>query len=167
MKSILLVCMFIVATSFSPAHGAGISSWDSSSSSSSGVLSFEMLGRGGLYSINYDWPVNSNVQAGAGFSTYSVGQGSTKGALLILPLYANYYFSTFSKGRLFVSAGANLSIGSSNTQGTGLVTGSGLAASAGIGYEFERNNFVFRAAPYIFVGQTNGAWFGLTLGYRL
>jgi hypothetical protein len=131
------------------------------------AMSLELLGRGFLYSFDYDYMVNNDLAVGAGVSHYSISSGDSNASALIIPIYANYYF-TSGKGRFFATGGANLMFASGNIGDDSKVGGSGVAGVIGGGYEYRADNgFLFRAAPYVFVGKASGAWLGLSLGYTI
>lgn len=130
-------------------------------------ISAEILGRGFLYSFNYDYMLTNDVALGAGLSRYSVSSGDSSASAWVIPLYANYYFNE-GKHRFFGTGGANLLLASGTIGDDSKVSGSGLAGVVGGGYEFKADNgFLFRAAPYLFVGKASGAWLGLSLGYSI
>lgn len=142
------------------------------------TLSVELLGRGVLYSLNYDRLISPNIALGAGVSQYSFGytnNGSSKASLLVIPLYANMYFNESFRHRVYGTAGADLAFASasgntssSSSSGSGTsyaVSASGLFPTVGFGYEFRPQSFLFRLAGYGIMG--NGAilpWLGLSLG---
>lgn len=131
------------------------------------AMSLELLGRGFLYSFNYDYMVNNDLAVGAGVSHYSVSSGDSNASAWIVPVYANYYL-TSGKGRFFATGGANLMFASGSIGDDSKVSGSGIAGVIGGGYEYRADNgFLFRAAPYVFVGKASGAWLGLSLGYTI
>lgn len=129
------------------------------------AVSLEILGRGGLYSLNYDRMLTDDFALGAGFSSYSVSSGNSNAKALIFPIYGNYYF-TGGPHRWFATAGANVISASGNLDGDAQISGSGVAGTLGGGYEYRGDSgFLFRAAPYVFVGNASGLWLGLSLGY--
>ncbi len=132
------------------------------------AMSLELLGRGLLYSFNYDYLLKDNLAVGAGISNYSFSSGASSASAWIIPVYANYYL-TGGKHRWFGSAGANLIF--ANSKGfsdDSRVSGSGVAGVIGGGYEFRAaSGFLFRAAPYVFVGKSSGAWLGVSFGYTI
>jgi len=131
------------------------------------AMSLELLGRGFLYSFNYDYMLTGDLAVGAGLSHYSVSSGDSNASALIVPVYANYYL-TSGKGRFFATGGANLMFASGSFGEDSKVSGSGIAGVIGGGYEYRADNgFLFRAAPYVFVGKASGAWLGLSLGYTI
>lgn len=130
-------------------------------------LSMEILGRGGLYSFNYDYLVNEDLALGAGIASYSLSSGSAKASAWILPVYANYYVNP-GKHRFFATGGMNLITASGSVGEDAQFKGSGIAGVLGGGYEFRgEDGFLFRAAPYFFVGKASGAWIGFTVGYSI
>jgi hypothetical protein len=131
------------------------------------AISVELLGRGGLYSLNYDYLLRDDLAVGAGVSTYSISSGGSSASAWVIPVYANYYL-TGQHHRLFVTGGANMIMASGNLNGDNQISGSGLAGVFGGGYEYRGDSgFLFRAAPYLMVGKESGAWFGVSLGYAI
>lgn len=130
-------------------------------------MSLELLGRGLLYSLNYDYLVTDSLALGAGVANYSFSSGSSSASAWIIPVYANYYL-TGGKHRWFATGGANVILASGSAGGDDRVTGSGVAGVLGGGYEYKSDGgFLFRAAPYVFVGKASGAWLGVSFGYSI
>jgi hypothetical protein len=130
------------------------------------AMSLELLGRGFLYSFNYDRMLTDNVAVGAGISHYSIGSGDVSAGAWIIPLYGNYYLGS-GNGRFFATGGANVILASAGA-GDDRVSGSGLAGVLGGGWEYRADNgFLFRASPYVFVGKASGAWLGISVGYAI
>lgn len=130
-------------------------------------MSLELLGRGLFYSFNYDYLLTDHLALGAGAANYSMSSGSSSASAWIIPVYANYYL-TGGKHRWFTTAGANLIFASSTVGNDSRVSGSGVAGVLGGGYEYRgENGFLFRAAPYVFVGKASGAWLGFSFGYAI
>ena len=140
------------------------------------ALSGEVLGRAGLYSVNYDRSLGESFAVGAGLSTWSWSDFDYRGTVTILPAYGNYYFSPGPK-RGFITAGIDLAILSADertssvynsNRSSSLIRGSGVAPVAGGGYEFRgENGFLFRATGYVTLIQSTlipwgGASFGVT-----
>ncbi len=135
------------------------------------AISAELLGRGLLYSINYDRSINENIAVGAGFSYWSLSSYTSKASVLVVPLYGNYYFSPDSN-RGFITAG--MDIVSVSVEDHGFYSSdnyfaghaSGVAAVVGGGYEYRgKGGFLFRGAPYLLAGSGGAAvWLGLTFG---
>lgn len=129
------------------------------------AVSVELLGRGLLYSINYDYLINDDIALGAGFSHQSYSAGNSDATVMIVPVYANYYF-TPGNHRWFATAGANVVHASGRVDSEEKVSGSGIGGVLGGGYEYRGDSgFLFRAAPYLMVGKTAGVWAGVSLGY--
>lgn len=130
-------------------------------------LSLELLGRGGLYSFNYDYMLNDDLAVGGGIASYSISAGTAKASTWILPVYANYYVNQ-GKHRFFGTGGANLILVSGQIDDSNQVKGSGLAGVLGAGYEYKSDDgFLFRAAPYLMIGKISGGWLGFSLGYSI
>lgn len=130
-------------------------------------VSLELLGRGLLYSFNYDYLIHDDIAVGAGLSTYSFSSGTSNARLTFVPVYANYYF-TPGEHRWFASGGVNLIHASGSIDKDEKISGSGAAGILGGGYEFRGDSgFLFRATPYVFVGKASGVWLGLSLGYSI
>jgi hypothetical protein len=131
------------------------------------ALSLELLGRGLLYSFDYDYLVTDDVAVGAGLSTYSFTSGDSDARVTFIPVYANYYF-TPGEHRWFATAGVDLIHASGNVGQDEKVSGSGAAGILGAGYEYRGDSgFLFRAAPYLLVGKASGAWLGVSLGFSI
>lgn len=130
-------------------------------------ISMELLGRAGLYSFNYDYLIQNSLALGAGLSTYTLSSGEATSGTWILPIYANYYVNE-GLHRFFATGGASIVMVSGKVNENNQVKGSGLGGSVGFGYEYKsRDGFLFRAAPYLLVGQTSGGWIGVSLGYSI
>jgi hypothetical protein len=158
------------AADHAPAENTVQSSADQDRSSKElrrSAMSLELLGRGLLYSFNYDYLINDSLALGAGASTYSIGSGTTSASAWIIPVYANYYL-TQGNNRWFTTAGANLIFASASVGDDSRVSGSGVAGVLGGGYEYRGDGgFLFRAAPYVFIGKASGVWLGLSFGYTI
>lgn len=131
------------------------------------ALSLELLGRGLLYSFNYDYLLTDDLALGVGASSYSFSSGASNARVTFVPVYANYYF-TPGEHRWFGSGGVNLIHATGSLDQGEKISGSGAAGILGGGYEFRgENGFLFRASPYIFVGKASGFWLGFSLGYSI
>jgi len=150
-------------------NGNGSSS--DSSDSHGNALSLEVLGRGGLYSINYDHMISNYMAVGIGFSHWSFSFIDTD-SITIIPIYANLYSSP-KPNRAFLTAGVDVVFISETDSdglgdGLGSFTESGAGAVLGGGYEYRgTSGFLFRAAPYLVVASggialTAGLSFGVT-----
>ena len=139
------------------------------------AITLEGLGRGLLWSINYDRAFASYFAVGAGFSTYSItffGQTSTTYAI---PLYFNYS-PNVGNHRFQLTAGTRLILAQVITTDifTGAVTSSawgiGVGPFGGLGYEFRADGgFIFRLLAYLHVTGSASLpvlpWLGLSLGW--
>lgn len=141
-------------------------------SSRNSAISLELLGRGGLYSLNFDQQISPNVALGVGASYLSadiefsvLDQDYLSISIFFVPLYANYYFST-GRHRTFATGGLDFVIVSGELSSGGSDSGVGAFGTAGAGYEFRgTGGFLFRAAPYLLFGAggvaiTGGLSFG-------
>jgi hypothetical protein len=140
----------------------------------SNALSAELLGRGGLYSFDYDRMISNSIAIGAGVSYWGVTDfvGDSI-SLAIIPVYANFYLNP-GPNRFYLTAGMDLVVASATDSDGfgdgfgGSATGTGVMAVAGAGYEYRSptSGFLFRVAPYLFVGAGGVAVFGgISLGY--
>ena len=127
------------------------------------AFSIEILGRGGLYSINYDRLVSEQLAVGGGLSYHSLS-GSLSGSIFLIPVYMNFYFTPGRK-HAFLTGGADISI-ASGTSGTNVFSGSGVLGIVGAGYEYRsEGGFLFRLAPYVaFSGTGSTVTLGLSVG---
>lgn len=121
----------------------------------------ELLGRGGVYSLGYDYGFHEKVSVGLGISVLSVNSVSA----ILVPVYANIYPLENTMHRLMLSVGVT-PVFASRDPGGSLVEGKGLGFPIGVGYEYRgENGFIFRASPYLYVGNISSVWFGLGGGY--
>jgi hypothetical protein len=133
------------------------------------AISFELGGRGLLYSVDFDRVLNENLAVGIGVGTVSTNN-STVGTGVI-PVYGNYYFSE-SAGSLFATLGANLITnagslsGLNSNVGNVQFTNSPIQLTFGLGYEYRSDpGFLVRVAAYgIYAGNVS-PWGGFTIGY--
>ncbi len=129
------------------------------------AVSLELLGRGILYSLNYDYLIQDNIAIGAGFSNITLSAGTSSASATFIPLYGNYYF-TGGNHRWFGTGGMTLIHTTGKIDSESKVSGTGLAAIFGAGYEYRGDSgFLFRINPYLFVGKARGVWLGTSLGY--
>src|SRR4051812_23718479 len=77
------------------------------------MLGVEALGRGLLYSVDYDRVMGEDMVAGFGIG--STGTKNSGPTVTLLPIYANWYFIR-DQGSPFLTAGASV-VTSSNVQG--------------------------------------------------
>jgi hypothetical protein len=123
------------------------------------ALSLELLGRGGLYSFNYDYSILKDLAIGAGAAFYSAAGASAS----VFPVYASQYFGG-ENHRFMVTGGPTLVLASASADSATL-NGKGIAGTIGAGYEFRGDSgFLFRATPYFNFGALSGVWLGLSGG---
>lgn len=123
------------------------------------ALALELLGRGGLYSFNYDYSVVEDLAIGLGAAFYSAGSSSAS----VFPLYASQYFGG-ANHRFMVTGGPTLVLAQANADSTTL-NGKGIAGTVGAGYEYRADGgFLFRATPYYNFGALSGLWLGVSGG---
>src|SRR4051812_29094365 len=83
------------------------------------AFNVEFLGRGMLYSVNYDRVVNDDLVAGVGFGSTSMrnADGSDPGISTgLIPVFANYYFAR-EGGSFYGTAGGDSLANSRAPQG--------------------------------------------------
>lgn len=129
------------------------------------ALNLEVLGRGILYSVNFDRVMDDNLAAGIGFGTTSlVGTGNAT----MIPAYVNYYFLKDS-GSLYATGGATIAIGDDvDTAETkfGSIELNSVVPTFGLGYENRGDSgFLFRITGYGLIGAKFSPWVGFTFGY--
>lgn len=109
------------------------------------TLSFELLGRGGLYSLLYDRSISRPLALGVGISFAPNTQFNQATNPLVIPVFAHVY-PWVGAHRLIVALGSDFVMGSGATNaGTGV-----LVPFLGIGYEMRKpSGFLLRIAPYI------------------
>ncbi len=134
----------------------------------------ELLGNGGLYSLNYDRIVAENVSIRGGFSYISVSASgvasSANVTLMTFPLLANFLVGSPSHkfelgaGPLIVYASGTTSAGGA----TGSASGLGVVGTAVIGYRYVPydGGFHFKVGvtPF-FSGNGFFGWGGISFGY--
>lgn len=135
----------------------------------SNSLYFEILGNGGLYSINYDRLITENLGGRIGFSylpSIDIIFSSVEN-LIVIPVMVNYFAGEDSKlelgaGIIFVSVDNIGFFGFESGEG-----GSAFAGTAVIGYRYQPKDggFVFRVGltPF-FSGDGAAVSGGLSLG---
>jgi hypothetical protein len=141
------------------------------------VLSVELAGNAGIYSVNYERFILDSLAARIGFGYISLsassGGSSASASILFVPLMASYmgigsadHKLELGAGPLFVNASAKAS-GIGSTAGAS-ASGFGVAGTATIGYRYVPHDggFNFKAAfTPIFSSGGFLPWFGLGLGY--
>jgi hypothetical protein len=104
---------------------------------------FEILGNGGLYSINYERSLNTKLYGRIGFSTFlsfDLLGGDTGGRITTIPVLLSY-FSGQKKNHFEISGG--MLFGKVNTD---LVSGAIIDLTSFIGYRYQApgKGFLFR-----------------------
>lgn len=141
----------------------------------------ELLGRGVAYSLTYDRSVQPQIALGGGFTYYKLNFSTNGIDILLVPLYANYYFAGNYNHRGFFSAGATLIYVKAEISNTiinyetntvwpyqSTAEGATLAPNIGLGYEYRtRGGFSTRLAAYgQYAFHSVVPWAGITLGTR-
>ena len=143
----------------------------------SNFLGMELAGRGIAYSLNYDRAVNSKISLGGGLTYYQANIIGIRVDLALVPLYANYYFTSGATHRAFLTGGATIlyakaEMSLDNLSSSGDLIGShakaegtGVYPNAGIGYEFRsRSGFTARVTAYGQYIYELLPWGGVTAG---
>ncbi len=135
------------------------------------AFSFELLGRGGIYSVDFDHMVNPDMALGVGLAVWSISTTSSSSyasnsvSVLVIPLYMDYFFSS-GHGRPYLTAGLDIVTASVSFSDSSSFSGSGAVAVLGGGFEYRGDSgFLFRFAPYVFIGNKAAITVGLGLGY--
>jgi hypothetical protein len=138
------------------------------------ALSVEFLGRGLMYSVDFDRVVNDDIVAGVGIGSTSMRNqdGTDPGvSTLLIPVYASYYFMR-DQGSLYLTVGADIVSNSSavnglkTTYGNMTMNSNAVLPTFGLGYENRSDaGFIFRIAAYGIYASSLNPWGGLTLGY--
>ena len=137
-------------------------------------VNVEFLGRGLMYSVDYDRVVNDDIVAGVGIGSTTMRNqdGSDPGvSTILIPVYASYYFSR-DQGSFYLTAGADIVTNSGALNGLKSTFGgmnfnsNAVLATFGVGYENRSDaGFIFRVAAYGIYASSLNPWGGLTLGY--
>lgn len=139
------------------------------------AVSVEILGRGLLYTFEYDRVIFSQWGLGAGISRSDgqVAEGQDTGkSTLLLPIYANYYWTHLETGTFFATFGITWVTSAGEVAGLQAVRGgveftaSPLLPTLGLGYEArEENGFLFRFSGYVMKSRVLATGLGATWGY--
>jgi hypothetical protein len=139
------------------------------------VVSFEVLGRGMLYSVNFDEALNDDIAAGIGIGSVSTNLHDTdidgNASATLVPVYFNYYLRR-TAGSVFLTGGATLILNHAATKYKDTSTGnlqipsSSVMPTFGAGYEYRTDTgFLFRVTGYAIAGKSITPWAGFTFGY--
>lgn len=141
------------------------------------LVYFELLGNGGLYSLNYERMIGNDLSARLGFSYFSVSASSSNGSqtstakadIVTAPVMLNYM--TGGKNSKFeLGAGALVVYASASGTGGGAtssVDGMGVAGTGTVGYRYSPadGGFVFRVGFTPIVGKGGFLpWGGMSFG---
>ncbi len=139
------------------------------------AVSFEVFGRGLLYTLQFDRVVNDDIVAGFGFGSvatrYKDTDTDTGQTALMVPVYANYYF--IKKGSTpFATLGATLVANSGDVKnyksslGNLEFTSNPVIPTFGVGYEARTDQgFMFRLTGYGMFAKSFVPWFGFNFGF--
>lgn len=141
------------------------------------LVYLELLGNGGLYSVNYERMLTDDLSARLGFSYLTFGAsassggegGSVRGTLVTAPVMLNYTVGG-KNHRAEIGAGATLVYMSASASGSGVSSsGEGVAAlgTGVVGYRYSPadGGFVFRAGFTPLVGKGGFLpWGGMSFG---
>jgi hypothetical protein len=142
-------------------------------------VGLELLGRGLAYSVNYDRALNKKISIGFGFTYYQMQILGISVDLGLLPVYANYYFTSGDTHRAFLGAGATVAYAKAEANNNfyrnlndnsisasyARAEGSALYPNVALGYEFRmKPGFTTRLTSYAQYIETVLPWVGITLG---
>ncbi len=141
------------------------------------LVYLELLGNGGLYSVNYERMLTNNLSARLGFSYLSIGATSSNGTdtssakatLVTAPVLINYTVGS-KNHRAEFGAGATLVYVSASASGGGLGEsgeGAGVLGTGVVGYRYSPadGGFVFRAGFTPLFGKGGFLpWGGMSFG---
>ena len=132
-----------------------------SSTGDPNLIGVELLGRAGIYSVNYERLIARGAGLGAGFAYWG---GSTDHAVLV-PLYASWtpIGQTHS---LYLGTGATVVVTNVTLFGGSRPYDAGGIGHATVGYQFRsRSGLVIRPAANYFFGEGGGVlWPGIMIG---
>lgn len=164
----ILISVLMIAV----ANSAFADSGGSSAMERPNSLSFELLGRGLLYSLNYDREVTPEIGVGFGLSFWKVGAHDADNKhyeatrITIVPIYLDYYFYNNRGNRFYVNGGLDMISAKFSDSAFTNDSDSGVYFVAGTGYEYRGDNgFLFRGTLYLFFAGDIHLWPGLSLGY--
>jgi hypothetical protein len=135
---------------------------------------FELLGNGGLYSINYERSLNTNLYGRIGFSTFLsvdfLGGGEPGGRITTIPVMVTYFSG---KKKSHFEIGGGMLFGKDNNENPGTIID--LTAFIGYRYQAPGKGILFRIGFTPFLSLDNKANYpdkgllisgGISLGYH-
>jgi hypothetical protein len=139
------------------------------------TLYVELLGSGGVYSLNYERFVSPEValRVGAGYVSVSGADATTSQSVTLFTLPVTVSYTGWRSGGHAFELGAGVLYASASAKASGsgtsaFASGSGIGATAIAGYRYAppEGGFNFRAAFTPIAGKGGfQAWFGLMFGY--
>jgi hypothetical protein len=129
----------------------------------------ELMGNGGLYSLNYDRLFTENIGARIGFMYFETEDFlfGTDIELFLIPITLNYLVGS-ENHKFELGIGPVIVFGSAGFFGYESVSGSGVGGTATIGYRYQPidGGFLFRIGftPYFGFGEFHPTG-GLSVGY--
>lgn len=136
-------------------------------------ISAEILGRGPLWSVNFEQVVSEDFAVGFGYGQVGTEQnGNDTGRTAnLLPVFMNYYLKK-SGNSVFITGGANVVLNSKKVKNdSASVSGldfpnDAILPTFGFGYESRTDTgFFFRATGYLLAGDSVAPWMGFTFGH--
>ena len=138
------------------------------------AVSVEALGRGLLYSVDYDRVVSDDIVVGVGIGSTSMrtlGDVDAGISTALIPIYANLYLIRDGNSP-FVTAGADIVTNSGQLAGLKSTFGgmefnsNAVLPTFGVGFEARTDaGFMARLTAYGVIAKGFNPWGGLTLGY--
>lgn len=126
-------------------------------------VGIELLGKGALYSFNFQYTIHRHIGLEAGLGLLADGSAHGGGSVGIFPLGAKFYLMP-TNGSFYLTAGATIV-----TSGTdsGPFEDTSTYGFAGPGFEYRwGGGFTIRGTAYaLFSGDGFFVWPGLTLAY--
>lgn len=137
------------------------------------LVYLELLGNGGLYSVNYERMLGNDLSARLGFSYLSMGassgEASAKATLVTAPVMLNYMIGG-KNHKLETGAGATVIYVSASAESGGMSAsgeGVGIVGTGTVGYRYSPadGGFVFRVGYTPFFGKGGFvSWGGASFG---
>lgn len=130
---------------------------------------FEVLGNGGLYSINYDRLFTENLGGRIGVMYFNADWFAffNDVDIFLIPITLNYCIGT-GKHKLELGAGGVIGLVNAGFFGSNPTSGSGVVWTGTIGYRYQKNNggFMWRIGfTPLFNSKDFLPWGGISMGY--